>query len=551
MRAGRWIDASLGWTLSLGVHVALLFGAALMVIDQFIGTECYEDIGFSCGLRDHGLYLDYTEAPPNLLERRGLFDDSDSGGEVRRELVDLLSAIPDRPREPAESGSGTPDGSCAYCVDLSAGLANPAAVPPQRTGSSVQSGWVTGSVLRYRTRLGTESLAESGATHSFLKSGRRSPEGNGDPVRSWCQCRLQSAVPASLRWLARHQNPDGRWSADGFGRCCKRTACSGAGLSDFDEGVTALTLLAFLGSGWSPISKDVCIDPAVPEQELHFGESVKWGLRWLISRQDIEGCIGGRGSKFMYNHAIATLALSEAYECTSFETFRAPAQKAIDFLVAAQNPGAGWRYGICDGESDTSVTGWAALALASAELSGFSVPQGAVTGALAWIEKATERGGIHRVGYTRADSGKVFIPGRNESFADHPTMSAVGIASRLLLRKDRRDPSLNSALLLGADLPAWEVNKVDLCYWYFGSLALYQLDGPQGPCWTKWNEPLKAAIVPKCRTARDGCENGSWDPADDRWGSEGGRVYATAMNSLTLEVYYRYSMALMTNATQR
>ena len=36
-----------------------------------------------------------------------------------------------------------------------------------------------------------------------------------------------------------------------------------------------------------------------------------------------------------------------------------------------------------------------------------------------------------------------------------------------------------------------------------------------------------------------GCANGSWDPVD-RWGFEGGRVYATAINALTLEVYYRY-----------
>ena len=32
---------------------------------------------------------------------------------------------------------------------------------------------------------------------------------------------------------------------------------------------------------------------------------------------------------------------------------------------------------------------------------------------------------------------------------------------------------------------------------------------------------------------------GSWDP-DPVWGGHGGRVYATAMAALTLEVYYRY-----------
>jgi hypothetical protein len=58
--------------------------------------------------------------------------------------------------------------------------------------------------------------------------------------------------------------------------------------------------------------------------------------------------------------------------------------------------------------------------------------------------------------------------------------------------------------------------------------------------WKKWNEPMKNALVPNQKTAKDGCQNGSWDPAS-RWGEEGGRVWATAINSLTLEVYYRYA----------
>jgi hypothetical protein len=32
-----------------------------------------------------------------------------------------------------------------------------------------------------------------------------------------------------------------------------------------------------------------------------------------------------------------------------------------------------------------------------------------------------------------------------------------------------------------------------------------------------------------------GCGEGSWDPVD-KWGSEGGRVYATAINVLTLSL---------------
>jgi hypothetical protein len=92
-----------------------------------------------------------------------------------------------------------------------------------------------------------------------------------------------------------------------------------------------------------------------------------------------------------------------------------------------------------------------------------------------------------------------------------------------------------------ADLPEWKTNTIDFYYWYYASLALFQYDGPEGPMWKKWNEPMKTALVPNQHTGKDGCRNGSWNSETDRWGCEGGRVYATAINALTLEVYYRYA----------
>jgi len=66
--------------------------------------------------------------------------------------------------------------------------------------------------------------------------------------------------------------------------------------------------------------------------------------------------------------------------------------------------------------------------------------------------------------------------------------------------------------------------------------------------WRKWNEPMKNALVPNQQAAKGGCRNGSWDPEGDRWGFEGGRVYATALNALTLEVYYRYASVFVGGA---
>ena len=39
---------------------------------------------------------------------------------------------------------------------------------------------------------------------------------------------------------------------------------------------------------------------------------------------------------------------------------------------------------------------------------------------------------------------------------------------------------------------------------------------------------------------KEGCAAGSWNPKDDAFGKDGGRIMITALNTLTLEVYYRY-----------
>jgi hypothetical protein len=74
----------------------------------------------------------------------------------------------------------------------------------------------------------------------------------------------------------------------------------------------------------------------------------------------------------------------------------------------------------------------------------------------------------------------------------------------------------------------------NLYYWYYATLALYQLGG-QG--WQRWNAALKETLLATQR--HDGDLAGSWDTTDV-WGGYGGRVYTTALGALCLEVYYRY-----------
>jgi Ca-activated chloride channel family protein len=351
----------------------------------------------------------------------------------------------------------------------------------------------------------------------------------------------ESAVLAALKWLARHQGVDGSWNPEEYDARCTGLKCSGKGEKECTAGVTGLSLLAFLGAGYTQLSRDEFPDPQNPGQVLKFGQVVKKALQYLLSHQDPEGCLGERSPKYMYNHAIAALALSEAYGMTAALPLKEPAQKAIDFLVAAQNPGKAWRYTSKCGDNDTSVTGWAVLALKSAELADLSYPLSARQGAVAWLDEATETDGYFKTGYNVRGTGKVFTPGQGESF-DHPeTMSAVAVMSRIFLEKRKADPRLAAgSSLLVADLPVVGTNKTDFNYWYFASMALFQFDGPDGPMWRKWNESMKSALVPSQKTGQDGCANGSWSPIS-RWAEPGTRVWATAVNALTMEIYYRYA----------
>jgi hypothetical protein len=367
-----------------------------------------------------------------------------------------------------------------------------------------------------------------GGKYGHRKGGRLklTTEGGGGKT-------TEDAVLEALKWLARHQNPDGSWAVMGYVRQCSATCSPNPGEESFDAGVTGLSLLAFLGAGYSHLSKDTY-------DGICFGDVVRKGLQWLMARQDPEGCIGSRSAdKYMYNHTICALAMTEAYGLTGSSLFRDNAQKAVDFTIAAQNPGKAWRYGYKCGDNDSSVSGWAVMVLKSGELSGLVFPPSGYEGTRRWYDEVTESS-YGRVGYNAPNTGKVFIPGKNEHFEHNEALTSIAMMARIFMDKNKHDARLsNGAELLLRNKPVWNTNAIDYYYWYYASLALFQYDGPRGPKWSAWNEPMKDALVKNQNVKSSGCRRGSWEPVD-RWSCEGGRVYATAINCLTLEVYYRY-----------
>ncbi len=358
---------------------------------------------------------------------------------------------------------------------------------------------------------------------------------------------IDSAI-AGLKWLARHQHNEGYWDCNGFHSQCKDTICSGPGYPEYDVGVTGLSLLAFLGAGYTHLSK-ATIDG------INFGSVVKRGLLWLQKQQDVEGLFGGKSSqKYMYNHTLAALAMCEAYGMTTSPLFEKSAKKGIEYMMRAQTKYRAWRYEFQAPDNDMSVTGWAVMALKSAELAEIAIGQSSYQGALNFLNEVTEDM-YFRVGYqTREDAGtQVSEKGRNDQFKNHQAMTAIGMLLRMYIEGNRSDPKLEAqAKILMQDLPDWNKKELtnDYYYWYYATLALYNYDGPDSGSptqkyWKEWNKTMLNAIVKNQKKKADKCAEGSWDADDERWSYEGGRIYGTAINTLTLEVYYRYENAFL------
>ena len=161
-----------------------------------------------------------------------------------------------------------------------------------------------------------------------------------------------------VAWLARHQSPEGRWGPATFSLRCGRPVCGGTGYEENEAGLTGLALLAFLGAGYTPASREAYVDVHTGRRVV-IGEVVKRGLVWLVSQQHEDGRIGDRGTHETYNHSIAALALSEAYGLGGGGALKESAQRAPGYVILPQHPYSGWRYTKQCQDNDTSNTGLA------------------------------------------------------------------------------------------------------------------------------------------------------------------------------------------------
>jgi hypothetical protein len=348
----------------------------------------------------------------------------------------------------------------------------------------------------------------------------------------------EAAVARGLEWFALHQANDGHWSLHEFPKHARdkplpggRTHtcdCGGTSHRKNDIAATAFGVLPFLGAG---------ITHKPPEgraPQKDYTRTVHTALNYLMSKQGKDGYFGGDA----YAHSLATIALCEAYGLTSDPVLKPAAQKAINYIVSAQDPdGGGWRYAPKQ-KGDLSVTGFDLMALKSGQMSGLAVPSDTFKKCelfLNSVESTSKKGQY------------AYLPDRTSAVT--PSMTAVGLLCRQYLGINPRNPSLLEGVKALMENPPGKAK--DQYYEYYATQVMHHLGGDSWQFWNlgpegKGSGGIRDTLIAKQDRGTDPKHShqlGSFpvEYPDERGRTlTAGRIMATSLSILSLEVYYRH-----------
>lgn len=316
-----------------------------------------------------------------------------------------------------------------------------------------------------------------------------------------CLASLPATIPAQEQdsrqpWIFSQQASDGSWSAQGQGALDERFR---AGEATDDVVVTSLLVLACYGDG---------------QTAEHGPQStqVAAALDWLVARQAEDGCLADRtSSTALADHALATLALSEATFLGSGARCREAAHQAVRFLESKTLAEGGWSAsGLSESEFDLRTSAWASQAMASA-LDAELTNRGDIIAAAAWRAR---RAGMTQSALPRDASFELLT----RSIAGEKFQDSAEFANKV-------------TKLLEPDI-TWNATGqgFDPEFVYVRTLLAYRAGGETWRSWSKSLGALQKDMGPDERNRL------VVDP-----GVPGGSLAATGFSILTLEVYFRYA----------
>jgi len=368
-------------------------------------------------------------------------------------------------------------------------------------------------------------------------AGTTGPRWGAARRRAWEQgggtAAARRAVEAGLRWLADHQDEDGKLDADGFPRHDPpEDPCDGTGGGHhgerepcaFDGVTTSVALLAWLSAGSTPVSGP-------------YRKNVKRALGWCV-----EALAGGPASAYdLWNHAFLTQAVADAYLVTRDPVLRRALEREVPALLGHQRKDGGFSYYLEIG--DVPTTAAVATGLGLAAQAGIVMEAERLAHILSFLDARIDpRSG--RSEYHHGAERKGYTPTRANA--------AAALAARAFLGRLGEAPLLASQVKSVSNRPPrWSIKfkvvkardgrkvraQIGNLYpyqWYYTTLALAHHGGT---AWSRWFKPLQTALLKGQR--RGGSARGSWDPLG-QYSSSAGRIFITGICVLMLEAPCRY-----------
>jgi hypothetical protein len=319
---------------------------------------------------------------------------------------------------------------------------------------------------------------------AFCISASAAPAGDADALLPDPRemARVEASIDHALEYLRKEQQADGAWPS-----------------ANNREGVNAFCLLAFLGRGHEPGRgpyKGV-VDRAVAH---------------ILSVQIDTGFFPVQ----MYDHALCTLALTEAYGFLPSPRMRKQIQKAVDLIVKSQNAAGGWRYQPRPGDADLSVTVMQVVALRSAQNARLDVPQATIDKAIKYVKSlAAPTGGF---GYASPTAS--------------PAQSAAGTLSLQLLGV-WDDPDVAKGLDYMKKHRA-SYTPGQAWYFYGNYYAMQAHFQAGGDYWADWHPKVRDLFLGNQN------EDGSWQGYAEQAYNGPANCYSTALGAMCMEVYLHY-----------
>ncbi|MBI1367715.1 MAG: prenyltransferase [Planctomycetes bacterium] len=305
--------------------------------------------------------------------------------------------------------------------------------------------------------------------------------------------RIEASVDRAIAYLAQQQREDGTWPQGINGR-------------GGNNGINAMCLLAMLGRGHAP-------------NRGPYKMVVDRGVRFILSTQDTKGLYASPAPSHgpMYEHALATLAMIEAYGFIPRMEMRRSVQRAVDLIVRSQNGEGGWRYQPNSTDADLSVTVMQVVALHAAMNARLNVPQETIDKALAYVKRCA-----------MPEGGFAYQPGQGAK----PAQTAAGaLCMQLLGAYD--DPAVAKALKYLQDRDY--NSNIDPYFYYMSYYAMQAHFQAGGQQWAIWHPRVSKFLLATQN------ENGSWPGyGEQNLNGQEASCYSTAMGAMCMEVYMHY-----------